>query len=355
MTNVKGNGSTHRESHRVSIAVWCACGQKFEAGDEFAGRRVKCPDCSRSLVIPRAVVDQPASSVASNPVDEYAAEMSTRAIFSAVLGLASFPFVFLAGIPAIIYGFLAISDINRSRGRLTGKWLALVGMSCGMLGSTTVTLLVVKPMVRRVLGEQNQAGCAKNLGEIALAIHKFVSERNRYPAAAITDRTGKPLLSWRVAMLPYLGRDSRQLYEEFHLDEPWDSPHNALLIPRMPAVFACPDEPTSPLGRTNYQVLVGPKTMFTGARKGFKAEEITDGTSLTIMVLEAANGVMWTAPDELTQTNSAPLWGIGGRHRNVFNVIFADGSVRTLPDAITPATLADMTTRSGGEVVTPPF
>ena len=61
-----------------------------------------------------------------------------------------------------------------------------------------------------------------------------------FPPAYTTSKDGKPLLSWRVLILPYLEQEA--LYKEFHLDEPWDSPHNRTLIARMPAVYRCPME-----------------------------------------------------------------------------------------------------------------
>ncbi|MFM7115570.1 MAG: DUF1559 domain-containing protein, partial [Planctomycetota bacterium] len=43
-----------------------------------------------------------------------------------------------------------------------------------------------------------------------LAILNYHDAMNRLPGQAITDAAGKPLLSWRVAILPYL--DEGQLY-----------------------------------------------------------------------------------------------------------------------------------------------
>ena len=41
-----------------------------------------------------------------------------------------------------------------------------------------------------------------------------------FPGRAIFDKQGKPLLSWRVSVLPYMDRGD--LYHQFRLDEPWD-------------------------------------------------------------------------------------------------------------------------------------
>jgi Protein of unknown function (DUF1559) len=77
---------------------------------------------------------------------------------------------------------------------------------------------------------------AKNLQQIGLAVHNFHDTFGAMPANAIRDKAGKPLLSWRVALLPYL--DEHNLYKEFRLDEPWDSKHNKALLAKMPKVYA---------------------------------------------------------------------------------------------------------------------
>ena len=73
-----------------------------------------------------------------------------------------------------------------------------------------------------------------NLKRIGLAMVNYQSAEGHYPPAAITSKDGKPLLSWRVAILPYLedfdGHTLGDLHKAFHLDEPWDSPHNKALL-----------------------------------------------------------------------------------------------------------------------------
>ena len=87
--------------------------------------------------------------------------------------------------------------------------------------------------------EQTRRGiCTNNLKQIGRGMHIYHEVNGRLPPAAITDKDGKPLLSWRVAILPYV--EQQALYNKFKLDEPWDSPHNKALIEEMPAVYACP-------------------------------------------------------------------------------------------------------------------
>jgi hypothetical protein len=99
----------------------------------------------------------------------------------------------------------------------------------------------------------------RQLRQIALALHNYHDAVGTFPPPASSSRDGKPLLSWRVLILPYLEQDA--LYREFHLDEPWDSPHNKRLIDRMPAIYA-PVIKKAPRGTTWLQFLVGPGAIF---------------------------------------------------------------------------------------------
>jgi len=68
-----------------------------------------------------------------------------------------------------------------------------------------------------------RAQCTNNEKQIALAIHNYISRhQTTFPPAYRTGKAGKPLLSWRVLILPFL--EEGAIYKEFHLDEPWESP-----------------------------------------------------------------------------------------------------------------------------------
>src|SRR5882724_3710147 len=106
-------------------------------------------------------------------------------------------------------------------------------------------------------------------------MHNFHSTNSRFPAD-VRGKGGKPLLSWRVQILPFL--EQQALFTEFHLDEPWDSPHNKALLERMPATFAVPSTPADP-GMTFYRGFSGKQTIFDPtAPKGVAIQGITDGT-----------------------------------------------------------------------------
>ena len=185
-----------------------------------------------------------------------------------------------------------------------------------------------------------------NLKQLGLAIHAYHDANGKFPAD-ITDKDGKPLLSWRVAILPFI--EQQALYEQFHLDEPWDSPHNLELAKTLVPTYACPSSPTEP-GMTNYRVFVGDGAAFDLAKPA-GIQEFRDGTSNTLMVVEAGEAVPWTKPEDLPFDPEKPLPKLGGHFPGGFNAALMDGSVRFLKTTINPMVLKALITRNGGEVV----
>jgi hypothetical protein len=170
-------------------------------------------------------------------------------------------------------------------------------------------------------------------------MHNYASATGRLPTQAILDRDGKPLLSWRVAILPYVNGDD--LYREFRLNEPWDSEHNKKLIARMPKVYQVPNKKHNDEGKTVYVVPVGSGTIFPPAGKiGVRLEQITsaDGCSNTIIALQAADdaAVIWTKPDDLTVDPKDPLRGVKRSPPEAFLVVMADGATKLVPARVNP-------------------
>jgi prepilin-type processing-associated H-X9-DG protein len=217
-----------------------------------------------------------------------------------------------------------------------------------------VLIALLLPAVQSAREAARRAQCVNNLKQISLALLNFESANGAFPAAAISDARGKPLLSWRVQILPYL--DQKPLYDKFRLDEPWDSPHNKELIKYMPIVYACPSRSLpGETGMTSYRAFAGKGTVIATGR-ATRIAEITDGTSNTITVVESRSPGLWTKPDDLPfaenpNAPAAPLYGAGSMHPGGFNAAFADGSIHFLKVSINPRVLYALITRAGGEVV----
>lgn len=70
----------------------------------------------------------------------------------------------------------------------------------------------------------------------------LLDHNNEIPSAFTTDAEGKPLHSWTIQLLPYLGKEAEELYAKIRLDEPWDSEWNAQFHNQMPNVFTSSNE-----------------------------------------------------------------------------------------------------------------
>lgn len=193
-----------------------------------------------------------------------------------------------------------------------------------------------------------------NFKQVTLAMLMYESTHGRLPAQAICDKEGKPLLSWRVMLLPYL--EEGNLYEQFRLDEPWDSEHNLKLIERMPAVYGEPSAPDmAARGLTTVQILSGEDTPFPVPDRFPRPATISDGLSNTLAIVEAMpdNAVPWTKPDDVEFDPEQPLAGVGNplRAGGMFAAGMFDGSVRLLSPDIDPEVFKAVVTPNGGESV----
>ncbi|WP_406697408.1 DUF1559 domain-containing protein [Singulisphaera sp. Ch08] len=214
------------------------------------------------------------------------------------------------------------------------------------------TAALVAVPIRKAREAARRSQCINNLKQIGLAMHNYHAAYNTFPPAYSATKDGKPLLSWRVHILPYLEQQS--LYKQFKLDEPWDSANNKALISRMPPMLACPSgsRKLAGEGKTTYLTPRGADTIFPG-KTGIRLQEITDGTSNTIMVIEANDdsAVTWTKPDDWEIPTPFTTKGLLGHHPGGTNAGFADGSVRFLRDTILPRNFQSLLTRDGGEVI----
>lgn len=129
---------------------------------------------------------------------------------------------------------------------------------------------------------RQRAKSLNNLKQIVLAFHSYSDVNGRFPND-VTDTDGKPLLSWRVLLLPYM--EQEQLYKQFKLDEPWDSENNSKLLGHLPDVYKVGIEPKGEV-KTYYQAFAGPKTIFEPGKK-LSFQNVLDGTSNTFCVVEA--------------------------------------------------------------------
>jgi prepilin-type processing-associated H-X9-DG protein len=240
-------------------------------------------------------------------------------------------------------------------GRAPGHWWRVVRALCLGGAAAAVSLIVIFGIIGPAVRESRRKQCDEYLDQVGRALHEYHRVQGHLPAPALADREGKPLLSWRVAILPQLGYQS--LYARFHLDESWDSPHNRALLREMPKEFACPGGPGPRAGQTGYLVVVGPKsepgsvnTPFEPPR-GAAFHEFSDGTSNTVLVIETDPLITWTKPQDLQWAPGGPLPPLVSPHDGGAHALFADGATKFLRSPIAATTLLALLTKNGGEVL----
>jgi RNA polymerase sigma factor (sigma-70 family) len=192
-----------------------------------------------------------------------------------------------------------------------------------------------------------RAQSTNNLKQIVLAMHNYHDANGAMPPAAVCDKNGKPLLSWRVLILPYIEQEA--LYKKFKLDEPWDSENNKPLIESFPKIYGNPMVKDQKPGETNYRVFVGNGAAFDWL-KGPKLQDFKDGTSNTFLVVTAKDSVPWTKPDELAFDPDKDMTKLLGYYEDVCVTAFADGSVRAISKNAPKKMIHGLITHSGGEV-----
>jgi prepilin-type processing-associated H-X9-DG protein len=205
---------------------------------------------------------------------------------------------------------------------------------------------MVKSTLDKVKGDAAKAQGQNNLKQIALAMHSYHDANNGFPPAAICDKKGKPLLSWRVAILPYI--EQAALYNQFKLDEPWDSENNIKLAKTLIKVYMIPGVTKD--GETNYRVFTGGGAVFDMVQQS-KIQEIADGTSNTLMIFESAERVPWTKPDEVAFDAEKDVKKLFLWKNDRTNIAMCDGSVRSISNKVSEKTLKNVIMKNDGNVI----
>jgi hypothetical protein len=187
--------------------------------------------------------------------------------------------------------------------------------------------------------------------QIGVALSNYESVNQRLPAAGVDAAGVGPNLSWRVHLLPFL--EEQALYDQFHLDEPWDSEHNLALASQMPACYRNPNF-GAVQETTVYLAVTGPGAVFQGSPQGPKLADITDGVSKTVILVEANEdqAVTWTKPDDWVLDPQDPRRGLGDlRAGGGFLALFGDSHVTFIDNDTPLETVLALFTRDGDEPV----
>ncbi len=288
------------------------CGLRTEVLEEYAGQSGPCAECGRTVTVP---------PLAEAP--NYAPPRKRSAA----------PIVVLVVVVVL---------------------LLLMFAAC--LGVFVVRTDVAMPSGREAA---RRAACQNNLRQIGLAMHSYHDDYGCFPSAYVADEKGRPVHSWRVLLLPYLGAGAQAIHEEYDVQQPWDSPHNLALRGRMPPVYRCPSDESAAVSQTSYAMVVGPEAISDGPGTT-RADQITAPAYETILVVESAGcGIEWTEPRDLEADQIRFLvddpvdGGIQSGHLDGANALLCDGSVLFLSSALDPDEVQAMCSTPGWESVEP--
>ncbi len=212
------------------------------------------------------------------------------------------------------------------------SWNQLPGIVKELMASAQATAAVRK--------RQNMAREAA----VAFLIARHETGAQKLIPAAAPAKEGGPPVSWRVRALPHL--EHKDLYDEYRLDEPWDSENNLKLLKKMPRFYG--DDPD---GRTRFMVFTGEGSLFPTATAALPFNDVKDGESTTILLVEAGpeKAVPWTKPQDLAFDPKDPAAALGEVPQEGFTAVFLDLHIDTLPAEIDGEELKALITPAGGE------
>lgn len=226
-------------------------------------------------------------------------------IFTAIVGAVLVP-IALWGIDGVlgsfVLGILIFMLWRRSFYSFAGGLLLML-----------LAVVVLAPL-RTPTRAAKRSICLNNMRQLVLACHNYQSVNGKLPPQFTVDANGKPLHSWRLLILPYL--DEGSLYNAIDLTKPWNHPVNLKYAKQMPDVFRCHSYKPNPRDKnpdamTTYLAVVGEETMWHPTAGGLNFDDVTDGCSNTIMILESvAHRVNWMSPQDLDLKRLLTTWGM---------------------------------------------
>jgi prepilin-type processing-associated H-X9-DG protein len=215
-------------------------------------------------------------------------------------------------------------------------------------------LLFLLPAMQPTRTITSRSECQNNLKQVGLALQNYHDKYGRFPPAVVYDANGKPMHSWRTLILPEI--EEGPLFQQYRMDEPWDSPHNKKVTQAQIQCFQCPDDKNVGKFDTSYVALIGPDSVWSG-EDGAKGSEVTDGTAQTMVVIEMKNsGIHWAEPRDLdldalpTKFNKRKLGEMLSPHKHGVITVYADGHVEVIPFDATVEDLKAAVSKSQGDM-----
>jgi prepilin-type processing-associated H-X9-DG protein len=326
--------------------------------------------------------------------------LSRSALAALLLGL--LPLSVVTGIPALLFGWRSLRDINTSDGRLSGRPLAIGAIVLGLLEIVVTVVGFVLVLLFQAQATAARTGCANNFRQIGLAIDHYYQDqagppvpgqdRGHFPQAAIPNAELPPerRLSWYVSILPYLGQVPgpatsgaapgkpggpgpwQALSDRLDRRQAWDAAANTPAVETRIPQLVCPallrEGPHAAPGLTTYVGLAGidpnaaelgkdnPRAGVFGYYRIVSRHDVTAGISYTMLATETMIDLgPWAAAgpstvrglDPEVEHYVGPGRLFGGLHAGGANVLYVDTSVRFVSDAVPAAVFRSQATLGG--------
>ncbi|QDU03592.1 hypothetical protein V6x_33140 [Gimesia chilikensis] len=321
----------------MTISFECRqCGKKYKVGDDKAGKKIKCKECEAVMKIPVPAGDDFLEAFDEEEEMDYSPPTRRRKKSPAKPAKSKRKKQTASKVkPGPLIAIGAVVLLLGGGGYFLLTWGAPGGKIMKRIADKADD--VINSQMNGGNSQQVRESEADSMKKIGLAFHHYHDSFTRFPYADAHLTDGKPNLSWRVHLLPFLGQT--ELYQQFKLDEPWDSPHNKALITKMPDVYRT--ENTLQPGFTSVMTFSGKDTPFSGGQ-GLRMRSFTDGVSNVILAVKAGpdKAVPWTQPIDLPFNPGNPISALGQPTNGGFLCIMGDGALRTIPTSISPQTLS---------------
>ncbi len=292
--------------------------------------------------------DRPRRGRARREVADAPKQSNPAATASLVLGVLALCGGILS-LPAMICAIIGLTKA-KSRGG-AGQGMAIGGLVLSIIGLLVILPIVVVgglllPAMSKVREASSRMASQNNMKQIGIAMHSYTDVSDKFPGPSATGQTGpmKERLSWRYAILPYI--EQQNLFAAMDPKSGWNSTRNQQYSATPIKTYGDPLD--APDNQTRFRVFYNGGAMF-DEKKQISFAEIKDGSSNTIMFVEATDRVPWAQCNEFEFNKSNPLPALGHPKRDGFMVILGDGSVRFIRNNVNPEVVKGMIHASDGQ------
>jgi len=289
------------------------CQTKTLVDDQYSGHVGRCVTCDQPIQVPSFLTSGLNSGPASIASNEKLSPLFRR-ILAAIICV-----ILLAGVAGIAYRY-------------------------------------GQPTLVKLASSRERAGAISNLERIASALNAYAADHGAYPLPIIRDANGKPMHSWRVAILPYLNEN--QIANEYDYDKPWDSTENMEVALSIPSVYVSQSQNRMSGYGCEYHLVVGDRTLFPKSGP-LNPKRVSDDPTKTALVVEATsrqnNANVWTQPIELDiqamtgAIGTNPGVEIGSVTEGGAAIATVDGAGHFLDESMAPEIVLAILTASGNE------